>query len=140
MRSSGHLKSNLISFWEMNKIANVRITVNPRAQRSRGRHDPRCQLLSQKACWAFLAAQSDVGMGKKRACVVCAEDRDHSTRFSLCQEATMVQDCATTEAISLPGGGSQVTREDRTHPGGLNHPLRTQPHHPGHRQILKLSS
>lgn len=78
MRSSGHLKSNLISFWEMNKIANVRITVNPRAQRSRGRHDPRSQLLSQKACWAFLAAQSDVGMGKKSACVCRRQRSQHS--------------------------------------------------------------
>lgn len=101
-----------------NKIANVHITVNPRAQRSRGRHDPRCQLLSQRVCWAFLAAQSDVDMRKKSARLRVQRTEIAELAFSLCQEAITVRDCVTTGATSLPGGGSQVTLEDRTHPGG----------------------
>lgn len=40
VRSSGHLKPNLISFSKLNKIANVHIEANPGAQGSRGVHNP----------------------------------------------------------------------------------------------------
>lgn len=123
MRSSGYLKSKLISFCEMNKIANVHITANPGAQGSRGKHNPWRQLLFQKACWAFITVQLYEDTGKESLCV----QRTGTTApaFSQCQEATTaVQGCVTTGATNISGTGKlPVTREDGAYPWGLNHSL-----------------
>lgn len=106
MRSSGHLKPNLISFCKLNKIANAHITVNPGAQGSRGRHNP-VSIAFPRGSLGLCNCSTLCGHGEENLC----DQRTNATQQSSARAKKPPQQhkIVTTVGTNMVGGSSRVT-------------------------------